>query len=58
MDEHVAMAALPIDNIASFDNNLHTTRLTSTFVTPLGDNNKSQWFRNDLLKKDSITDDN
>ena len=52
------MAALPIDNIASFDNNLHVARLTKIVVIPLGDNTNSQWFRNDLLKKDDIDDDN
>ena len=48
------MAALPIDNIASFDNNLHAARLTKTVVTPLGGNNNSPCSRNNLLKKDNI----
>ena len=58
INEAKESAALPIDNVSSFDGNIHAAKLSSAVVTPMGTSNDSRWFRNDLLKKEMIVYDN
>ena len=58
VNEDKARAALPIENISSFDSKLYATKLATSVITPLGLNNDSRFYRNGLLKKDEIVDDN
>lgn len=55
VDGNVVMAALPLENIPSFDYERHRITNNSTVITLIGENTNSRWYRNRLAENDDNT---